>query len=53
MLNFISIIGFAITLWHFFNDRIKYEERLLIKFFGNEYINYKNTVPILIPCKMH
>jgi len=49
LVNILSTPMYAYVLWHFFNDRIRYEERLLIKFFGAEYINYRRTVSVLIP----
>jgi protein-S-isoprenylcysteine O-methyltransferase len=51
LFNPICIIGFTITTWIFFNNRIKEEEIYLITFFGEDYIEYKKRVPILIPCK--
>jgi protein-S-isoprenylcysteine O-methyltransferase len=51
--NPISIIGFTLALWKFFNSRIQDEEMTLISFFGPDYINYSKRVPILIPCKMN
>lgn len=33
----------------FFKDRIAYEEKLLYKFFKQDYINYMNTSYIGIP----
>ena len=48
-LNIICLIGFPIGLYIFFEDRIIEEEGLLIEFFGNDYIEYKKKVGILIP----
>ena len=48
-LNYISIIGFAFALHKFFSNRIVYEEQLLIKFFGQDYIDYRERTRILIP----
>jgi protein-S-isoprenylcysteine O-methyltransferase len=50
--NLICSFGFAYVLWRFFSDRISDEEPLLISFFGEEYLEYKKKVPILIPCKI-
>ena len=47
--NPICFIIYLIVLFKFFDDRIKIEEELLIEFFGQEYIDYRNRVPILIP----
>lgn len=52
-LNPICIFGFAYVLWRFFKERIKDEEPLLISFFGEDYIRYRNRVGILIPCKLN
>ena len=49
LLNIICLIGFPIGLYMFFSDRIIEEEGLLIEFFGNDYIEYKKKVGILIP----
>ena len=47
--NPICIIAYAYASWTFFNSRILSEEFYLIKFFGNEYIEYAKRVPIRIP----
>jgi protein-S-isoprenylcysteine O-methyltransferase len=47
--NPICFVGFAFALWSFFNTRIQYEEFTLIGFFGEEYLQYKTRVKILIP----
>ena len=47
--NPICFIAYLIILFKFFDNRIKEEEELLIEFFGQEYIDYRNKVPILIP----
>ena len=47
--NLICSIGFPIGLYMFFQDRILEEEGLLIEFFGEDYLEYKKKVPILIP----
>ena len=49
LVNPICSIGFTIVLYFFFKDRILDEEEYLIQFFGDEYIKYQNTTPILIP----
>ena len=49
--NPVCFIGFCFALCSFFNDRIGYEEFTLIGFFGPEYIKYRNSTPVLIPCK--
>lgn len=49
LLNPVSLAGFVVVLWLFFHHRIVYEEKLLIQFFGNEYVQYRNRTPVLIP----
>lgn len=49
LLNPLSLLVFAIVLWRFFNHRIIFEEAFLTKFFGNEYLQYKEHVPVRIP----
>ncbi|KAL6937482.1 hypothetical protein ACO0RG_003992 [Hanseniaspora osmophila] len=48
-LNPISFIVFTVVLWSFFKKRIQHEEQLLIKFFGKEYLDFKETVGVGIP----
>ena len=47
--NPICFIGFTFILFNFFKKRILLEEKLLIQFFGEEYLEYKKKVGILIP----
>lgn len=49
LLNPISIVLFAAMLWKFFNDRIEVEEQYLLEFFGQDYEDYKKSVPVRIP----
>ena len=49
LLNPFSLIVFTLVLWRFFNQRIKIEEKYLISFFGNDYINYKKHTKVWIP----
>ncbi|KAL6072782.1 Protein-S-isoprenylcysteine O-methyltransferase [Balamuthia mandrillaris] len=49
LFNPICIAGFAYASWTFFEDRIKYEEEVLIEFFGNDYKEYRSKVPTYIP----
>ena len=48
-MNPICIVAYIIVLFKFFKNRILIEEPYLIYFFGQDYINYKRKVPILIP----
>ena len=47
--NPICTLAFTIILFKFFKKRILIEEQLLIQFFGEKYLEYKKSVPILIP----
>ncbi|RIB13831.1 Isoprenylcysteine carboxyl methyltransferase family-domain-containing protein [Gigaspora rosea] len=47
--NPICLIGFLVAMHKFFSDRIREEELLLIKFFGNEYLEYQKKAFIWIP----
>lgn len=49
LLNPVSFVLFSVILWRFFNQRIKVEEAYLIRFFGDEYIQYKSQIPVRIP----
>jgi len=40
---------FAVWSWRFFRDRIVYEERILVSFFGKHYREYAAKVPTYIP----
>ena len=47
--NFFSVILFIAVLWYFFYDRIKSEEEALVRFFGDDYIQYRKRTPTWIP----
>ncbi|KAL4746749.1 Isoprenylcysteine carboxyl methyltransferase family-domain-containing protein [Aspergillus terricola var. indicus] len=47
--NVVCFVGYAVVLWKFFNNRIQREERFLIAFFGNEYVEYKKRTIVGIP----
>lgn len=49
LLNPLSFILFAIVLWKFFSSRIQFEERFLVQFFGEEYVQYQKRVSVWIP----
>lgn len=49
LMNPVCIGGFCIVLWKFFHDRIVFEERYLINFFGDDYIKYRQTTRTWIP----
>ena len=47
--NQICFLAYAIILWNFFVNRIVKEEQFLVKFFGQDYITYRELTPVLIP----
>jgi protein-S-isoprenylcysteine O-methyltransferase len=47
--NPLSSIGFITVLWRFFDGRIRHEEKLLVEFFGSEYLAYRVDTPTRIP----
>jgi len=47
--NPVSLVFFAVILWRFFYNRIRAEERALVKFFGDEYVKYRQRVGVKIP----
>jgi protein-S-isoprenylcysteine O-methyltransferase len=47
--NPLTFIIFAILLWRFFYYRTRAEENALIRFFGDEYVNYRRRVGTMIP----
>ncbi|KDR83633.1 hypothetical protein GALMADRAFT_55552 [Galerina marginata CBS 339.88] len=47
--NPLTFVLFTILLWRFFYYRTRAEEAALVKFFGNEYINYRRRVGTMIP----
>ncbi|KAJ1659493.1 farnesyl cysteine-carboxyl methyltransferase [Dispira simplex] len=47
--NPISWIGYVLVLSKFFYNRISYEEEHLVRFFGEDYIDYKARTAALVP----
>ncbi|KAF2836838.1 ICMT-domain-containing protein [Patellaria atrata CBS 101060] len=47
--NTVCLIMNLVVLWSFFNKRIRHEERYLIQFFGQEYVDYKKQTRVWIP----
>jgi protein-S-isoprenylcysteine O-methyltransferase len=47
--NFFCFIAYSTILWRFFAHRIRNEEKHLINFFDDAYLNYRRTTPVLIP----
>lgn len=43
--NPLCTLAYAAASWHFFNERIEFEEEALIRFFGRRYIDYMQQVP--------
>ncbi|KAG9297427.1 hypothetical protein G9A89_000978 [Geosiphon pyriformis] len=49
LFNPICFFGYLVALHRFFRDRIRNEEPLLIKFFGDDYVRYRQRVGVWIP----
>ena len=47
--NVVCFIGYAVVLWRFFYTRIRHEEENLMRFFGDEYVKFRERVPTRIP----
>ncbi|KAK1141491.1 farnesyl cysteine-carboxyl methyltransferase [Aspergillus melleus] len=47
--NVVCFVGYFVVLWKFFHSRIQREERFLIAFFGDEYVQYKKRSTVGIP----
>lgn len=49
LLNPLGVVAFALILYSFFSERIAHEERILVGFFGERYVEYKRKTPVYIP----
>ncbi|EPE03458.1 prenyl cysteine carboxyl methyltransferase ste14 [Ophiostoma piceae UAMH 11346] len=47
--NMVCLLGYTAVLWRFFSARIRHEEKLLVRFFGSDYIKYRERVGTKIP----
>ena len=47
--NPICFAGYTAVLWRFFSRRISGEEQLLVAFFGDEYLKYKERSWVGVP----
>jgi protein-S-isoprenylcysteine O-methyltransferase len=47
--NHVCFLAYTLILWKFFAARIDKEERFLVKFFGQDYVGYRDCTPVLIP----
>ncbi|EFX00079.1 prenyl cysteine carboxyl methyltransferase ste14 [Grosmannia clavigera kw1407] len=47
--NFVCFAAYAAVLWRFFSRRIRHEEQLLIRFFGDDYVSYQKRVGTKMP----
>lgn len=47
--NVLCFFAYAAVLWKFFSTRIKHEEVFLVKFFGEEYVDYRKKTGTKIP----
>lgn len=49
LFNLFSSVGYIWVSWIFFRSRIRYEESLLVRFFGDAYLVYAKQVPCGFP----
>jgi protein-S-isoprenylcysteine O-methyltransferase len=49
MMNPVCLVGFAVALYVFFSDRIESEEEALIRFFGQDYRDYRARTKTGLP----
>lgn len=47
--NVVCLVAYAAVLWRFFSTRVRHEEQFLVKFFGDEYVDYRKKVGTKIP----
>lgn len=47
--NPLCFAAYTVVLWRFFAERIEREEKLLVAFFGNEYVVYRKSTHVGIP----
>ncbi|KAF2497715.1 prenyl cysteine carboxyl methyltransferas-like protein Ste14 [Lophium mytilinum] len=47
--NAASLVGYAGVLWYFFSTRIRHEEKHLVEFFGDQYVDYRARTSVWIP----
>lgn len=47
--NPLCTLAYAGAAWYFFHDRIPYEEKLLVHFYGEKYTKYAKSTVIGIP----
>ncbi|PWZ00691.1 ICMT-domain-containing protein, partial [Testicularia cyperi] len=47
--NVVATLGFVVTLYKFFSNRIRAEERYLVEFFGDQYRLYRKTTGSGLP----
>ena len=47
--NVLCFFAYGAVLWRFFSSRIRHEEVFLVRFFGDEYVDYKKKTGTKIP----
>jgi protein-S-isoprenylcysteine O-methyltransferase len=47
--NPVCFVAYTVVLWRFFASRVKHEEALLVRFFGDDYTDYKKRVGTGMP----
>lgn len=49
LLNPFCILAYIVASWKFFNERVLFEEIMLLNFFGEDYFEYQQKVPTGLP----
>lgn len=47
--NKVCLLGYTVVLWRFFRERIEDEEKLLVQFFGSDYLHFRERVGTGLP----
>ena len=47
--NVFCFMGYGYVLWMFFSSRVKVEEKKLVEFFGDDYVQYRKRVGTMMP----
>ena len=47
--NKVCLVAYVLVLWKFFSQRIEGEEKFLVSFFGDKYVEYRKKTGTMIP----